>query len=158
MATIEFRKDNFFETDALALVNTVNCKGVMGKGIALEFKRRFPRMFQEYAESCRTGYLEPGTILPYYLGFESQPIWIINFATKNHWQHPSKMSWINTGLAALARFLIKEGDEASPIAIPALGCANGMLDWEDVKPRILSMCEYVSKYNPNHQFYIYEPR
>ncbi len=159
---IQFRNDNYFNTDAKVLICTTNVVAIMGKGLAYEFKVRYPEMFQAYQDECRSGRFEPGTILPYKTrSSESDGYleWIINFATKNHWKNPSKMIWIDTGLAELKQWLLcHETYETSPISIPPLGCGNGMLDYDLVKPKILAMCESVLKHRPNQEFYIYEPR
>jgi O-acetyl-ADP-ribose deacetylase (regulator of RNase III) len=156
---IEFKKNDYFNSDASVLVNTVNCVGIMGKGLALEFRRLFPDMFEEYQELCRQKAIEPGTTTPYYRGHRSEkpPIWIVNFATKQHWSKPSKIEWIDWGLSDLRRFLLERPMDTSPTSIPALGCSNGGLCWEEVKPKIISMCEDVLKLNENHRFYIYGP-
>ena len=120
---------NIFESKALTLVNTVNCVGVMGKGIAKEFKERYPDMFKEYAELCEQGNLQPGK--PYYyqdlLGNS-----IINFPTKKHWRSPSKLSYIVQGL----KWFVDNYKELniSSVAFPPLGCGNGGLNWELVGP------------------------
>ena len=85
---------NIFASKAQAIVNTVNCVGPMGKGIALEFRRRFPEMFEDYLLHCEAGTLKPGMILPYR---KSTP-WVLNFAVKNDWKHPSKIEWVEQTL------------------------------------------------------------
>lgn len=120
---------NLIESMCKCLVNTVNCEGVMGKGIALQFKRKYPNMFAKYVEDCDAGLYRPGTINGYY---EADKI-ILNFATKDHWRYPSKVEWIHRGLLSLRDYL-KTNDYS--IAIPALGCSNGGLSWHDVFPII----------------------
>lgn len=146
---IEFAYGNLLECKADALVNTVNCVGVMGKGIALEFKQRFPENFKLYAAACKNDRVRPGfmfvtripeavaetgdlfaPIAPVHTG----PKWIVNFPTKLDWRNQSQMAWIENGLNDLVRF-IKENAVQS-IAIPALGCSNGGLAWAEVRPRI----------------------
>src|SRR5438094_1301502 len=83
-------KGNLFASQAQCLVNTVNCVGVMGKGVALEFRRRFPRMFEEYRRACEAKTLRPGQILPY----TKEKPWILNFAVKDDWRYPSKLEWV----------------------------------------------------------------
>lgn len=122
---------DILESKAETLVNTVNCVGVMGKGIALEFKNRFPEMFADYLERCNRGEVKPG--LPY-LYRTLLPPQIINFPTKDHWKSVSKISDIERGLRHIvARY--KEWDVKS-LAIPPLGCGNGQLEWRAVGPLI----------------------
>src|SRR5438876_270663 len=87
-------KGNLFNSSAQTLVNTVNCVGIMGKGVALEFRRRFPEMFETYRQMCEQGLVKPGQILPYKKGSP----WILNFAVKNDWKHPSRMEWVESCL------------------------------------------------------------
>lgn len=144
---IEYRTGDLLESGADILVNTVNCNGVMGKGIALQFKKKFPNMFVQYKDDCKMGKLEPGGIYVYH----DQEQHIINFATKKNWWEPSEYKWIDDGLSNLKWFLDDYGKELS-ISIPALGCANGGLDWAIVKPMIQD-----SLGNLPHRLYIYEP-
>ena len=126
-----------FDASVDALVNTVNTVGVMGKGIALEFKTRFPANFKDYERACELGEVRLGEVFVF--DFERlfpQPRWIFNFPTKEHWRSPSLMANIEAGLADLRRVIEKL--DVSSIAIPALGCGNGGLDWSDVRPRIES--------------------
>ena len=125
--------DDKYELDIL--VNTVNCIGVMGKGIALEFKRRFPKYYIDYKELCNAHIIRPGGI---YLHNITKP-WIISFATKDHWKNPSELQWISDGLRKLSILLdtLKNGNQVVSIGVPALGCGNGGLDWQEVKPLIV---------------------
>jgi O-acetyl-ADP-ribose deacetylase (regulator of RNase III) len=119
---------NLFESPAQTLVNTVNTVGVMGKGIAEEFKRRYPDMFERYREHCKSGALTIGKL---YL-FRTPNKWVLNFPTKEHWKAPSKLEWIETGLE---KFVVEyETRGISSISFPQLGCGNGGLDWAQVKP------------------------
>ncbi len=131
---IELTHGNLLEADADALVNTVNTQGVLGKGIALQFKRAFPEMEGPYKEACKTGALRPGTLhifeRPDFVG----PKYIINFPTKREWKNPSRLADIQAGLDALVQAVQDRGIER--IAIPPLGCGNGGLDWRDVYPMI----------------------
>lgn len=129
---IEFRKGNLFESDAEALVNTVNCVGVMGKGIALQFKQAFPDNFKEYKKVCRKNELQPGKMLVYKNNSLINPKYIVNFPTKKHWREKSKIEYIQDGLASLVEE-IKSLDIKS-IAVPPLGCGYGGLKWEEVQP------------------------
>lgn len=120
---------NIFESHAQTLVNTVNCVGVMGKGIALEFKKKYPEMFEDYKKKCEEGKVKPG--IPY-LYEDSRGTAILNFPTKQHWRSPSKYSYIVEGLDYF-RGHYKEWNIRS-IAFPPLGCGNGGLEWSDVGP------------------------
>ena len=117
-----------------ALVNTVNTVGVMGKGIALQFKRRFPENFKAYERACKHDELAVGRVFTYDYGLLRQPRYVINFPTKEHWRGASRLEYIESGLRDLVR-TIAERDIRS-IAVPALGCSNGGLAWGDVRPRI----------------------
>lgn len=125
---------NLLDDDAQALVNTVNCVGVMGKGIALAFKSRYPQMFQDYRADCFARRVLPGSVRPWRAADGSGPI-IVNVATKAHWREPSQMQWVDDALFKLAA-LVRE-QQITSIAVPPLGCGNGGLDWEFVKPFLL---------------------
>ncbi len=143
MITI-FKTGDLFAQNVEALVNTVNCVGVMGKGIALEFKKRFPRMYTEYHRACQKKLVTTGTMHVVNLWHSSKqnkiaryleyPKLIINFPTKQHWRDPSKYEWIQSGLIDLASWV--DGLQIQSIAIPALGCSNGGLNWAVVLPMI----------------------
>ena len=122
---------DILESKAETLVNTVNCVGVMGKGIALEFKNRFPEMYADYIERCNRGEVKPG--LPY-LYRTLFPPRVVNFPTKDHWKSVSKISDIEHGLKYLVAHYKKWGVES--LAIPPLGCGNGQLEWRLVGPLI----------------------
>lgn len=124
---------NLLRDDAQALVNTVNTVGVMGKGIALQFKRAFPDVFTEYATACSAGRVRPGHVFPVQLRDSDR--WVLNFPTKRHWRERSRMDDIRTGLDDLARLLTELAIRS--VAIPPLGCGNGGLRWSDVRPLIL---------------------
>lgn len=117
-----------FNTNAKTLVNTVNCFGVMGAGIALEFKLRYPEMFKDYENKCEQKEIKIGRPR---LFKHSEDIWIMNFPTKNHWRNPSKMSYIEEGLKYFVENYKKANIES--IAFPKLGTSNGGLDWIEVK-------------------------
>jgi O-acetyl-ADP-ribose deacetylase (regulator of RNase III) len=127
---------NLLEADAEALVNTVNCVGVMGKGLALQFKQTFPENFRQYQQACRNEEVRPGQMFIVPTGRLDNPRYIINFPTKRHWKNPSRLEDIKTGLQALVAEA-KRLDIHS-IAIPPLGCGNGGLDWSRVAPLIES--------------------
>ena len=133
---IEFKTGDIIAEEAEALVNTVNCVGVMGRGIALQFKNTFPENFEAYAAACKRNEVQPGQMFVFETG-QLFPNYIINFPTKRHWRGKSRMEDIEAGLAALAQE-IRERDIRS-IAIPPLGSGLGGLDWSKVRPRIESM-------------------
>ncbi len=145
---INFVVGNLFESDAFALVNTVNCEGYMGKGIAYQFKLRYPNMNAEYVKKCRLHQLQPGMLHSY---LEDSKL-IVNFPTKNKWREKSKMEYIVSGLDALID-LIKEKHITS-IAIPPLGSGNGGLNWSEVKQVIIQKLSCLSE---DVDIYIYEP-
>jgi len=118
---------NIFNSNAMTIVNTVNCIGAMGKGIALEFKLRFPEMFDEYKKICDQKKLKPGQILPYR---KSKP-WILNFAIKDDWHHPSKIEWIESALIKFKENYKKMG--ITSIAFPWMGAMNGGIPLNDIK-------------------------
>ena len=129
---IEYTQGNLLDADAEALVNTVNTVGVMGKGIALMFKEAFPENYKSYAIACEANEVRVGEVFSTYRTDMYGPKWIVNFPTKKHWRHPSKLEWIEAGLEDLRSFIIE--NEVRSIAIPPLGAGNGGLDWADVKP------------------------
>ena len=130
---IERKTGDLFDEEVDALVNSVNCMGVMGRGIALQFKKRFPENFKAYAKACKRNEVQPGRMFVHETG-QLSPRYIINFPTKRHWKAKSRMEDIEAGLDALVRE-IQERDIRS-IAIPPLGSTLGGLRWEDVRPRI----------------------
>jgi len=131
---IHFTTGNLLDADADALVNTVNTVGVMGKGIALMFKERFPDIFKDYAAACKAKEVQTGHMFVTATNQLHGPRFVIHFPTKRHWRHPSKLEWIVEGLADLKR-VITEQDIRS-IALPPLGSGNGKLDWAEVRPLI----------------------
>lgn len=134
---IELTHGNLLQAPTQALVNTVNTVGVMGKGIALQFKQAYPQMFRAYERDCKLGQVKLGEVRVFDLGgLAGGPRWIINFPTKGHWRSPSRMSDIEMGLKDLSATI--ERLQIQSIAIPPLGCGNGGLDWNEVKPRIES--------------------
>ena len=148
---IQYKIGNLLESDAEALVNTVNTVGVMGKGIALQFKNIFPNNFKVYAEACKNEELKVGSLLV----FEEETLLtgkkiIINFPTKTNWRLPSEYQYIEAGLKELVK-VIKEKNIKS-IAIPPLGSGNGGLDWNRVKQILESVLMSV-----NCDIRIYEP-
>lgn len=137
LMTLVFEKGDLFAQPVEALVNTVNCVGVMGKGVALEFKRRWPDNYRAYKRVCEARELTPGRIFVFDRGNlfgEAGPRYIINFPTKDHWRAKSKIEYVTSGLDALVKEI--GARSISSIAMPPLGCGNGGLDWKDVKPII----------------------
>jgi O-acetyl-ADP-ribose deacetylase (regulator of RNase III) len=132
---IKFTSGNLFDADVDVLVNTVNTVGVMGKGIALMFKERFPENFRLYAAACKAKEVQTGKMFVTKVNELDGPTWIVNFPTKQHWRASSQISWVKDGLKDLREFLVNENIES--IAIPPLGAGNGGLEWEQVKPEIV---------------------
>ena len=131
---MEFVTGNLLEADAEALVNTVNTKGVMGKGVALQFKRAFPENYQAYRAACAAGRVQLGRMFVFDSGRMERPRYIINFPTKDHWRSRSRLADIDAGLEDLRRVLAELKIES--VALPPLGCGLGGLRWADVRPRI----------------------
>lgn len=128
---LEFQTGNIFDSDAEALVNTVNCVGIMGRGVALQFKNLFPKNFKEYKIACDRGEVQPGRMLVVETGELTNPKWIINFPTKRHWRGKSRLEDIEIGLNALKSEIVSRGIHS--IAVPPLGSGLGGLDWVDVR-------------------------
>jgi O-acetyl-ADP-ribose deacetylase (regulator of RNase III) len=131
---IEFTTGDILGADAEALVNTVNCVGIMGRGIALQFKNRFPANFKAYAAACAREEVQPGRMFVFETHTLTNPKFIVNFPTKRHWKGKSRMEDIDSGLVALAEEIRARGIRS--IAIPPLGSGLGGLNWADVRPRI----------------------
>lgn len=154
---IQYLQGDLFDSKAECLVNAVNCEGVMGKGVAYQFKKKFPDNTKAYVEKCRTGELHIGEIHSYYTG----DLWIVNFPTKDRWREPSRLSYIEVGLEQLVRFLNEK--KIRKIAIPALGCGNGGLIWAEVRSLIEKKLSYVGNscdilvYEPSRTKTIYPP-
>ena len=117
---------DLFESDCQAIVNTVNCVGVAGAGVALGFKKRYPEWFREYQERCKMGFVKPGSVFPWSIPGQENRI-ILSVATKNHWKHPSQYQWIWEGVGNL-HFGYISARNVKSIAMPFLGCGNGGLD------------------------------
>lgn len=139
------------QNDVDAIVNTVNCVGVMGKGIALQFKNKWPDNFAEYAAACKAGQVRPGRMFIHDSGGLVKPNYIINFPTKDHWRGASKMAFIRDGLIDLVTQVRRLGIRS--IAIPPLGCGNGGLDWTQVRPLIEASFEVL----PDVEVRLFEP-
>lgn len=149
---ITFVNGNIFEDQSEAWVNCVNCVGKMGAGLAKQFSIQYPQMITDYQDYCNNNLLSPGGLHVWTTG-DLIPKYIINFATKNHWNNPSQLEWIVAGLANLNQ-KIQELNIVS-IALPGLGCNIGKLDWDDVKAEILNA------YNANWQSIqvtVYQPK
>ena len=136
---IEFKTGDLLDANTEALINAVNTVGVMGKGIALEFKKRFPKNYLIYQQACSKGELRIGKLLVTDTESISNPRFIINFPTKKHWKEKSGIEYIELGLRDLVTVLDKKHIQS--IAIPALGCGLGGLNWQDVRPLILKALE-----------------
>jgi O-acetyl-ADP-ribose deacetylase (regulator of RNase III) len=134
---LTFRNGNIFELHAYvdALVNPVNCVGIMGKGLAHQFKTIFPGNFVAYASACKKGDVVPGKMFTFY----EDGITIINFPTKRHWSEPSRVEDIESGLQDLVKII--RGLRIHSVALPALGCGLGGLDWVDVKKLVVGALE-----------------
>lgn len=131
---IHYKKGDILQEDVEALVNTVNCVGIMGRGIALQFKNAFPDNFKSYAAACERNEVQPGRMLVFKTGRLTNPKYIINFPTKRHWRGKSRIEDIDAGLVALANEIRSRNIHS--IAIPPLGSGLGGLDWSNVGPRI----------------------
>ena len=124
---IKYTQGDIFESKCQAIINTVNCEGKMGKGLAYQFKKKFPEMEQDYVKVCLKGELYPGKLRIY----QEKNFLIINFPTKNKWREKSKIEYIIIGLRKLKEEIIKKGIKS--VAIPPLGAGNGGLNWNEVK-------------------------
>ena len=131
---IEYTTGNLLAADAEALVNTVNEVGVMGKGVALQFREAFPASSQRYMEAARKKQVQVGHVFVTRSESLDGPRWIIHFPTKRHWRNPSRMEWVREGLQDLVRVVREEGIRS--IALPPLGCGYGGLAWRDVRREI----------------------
>lgn len=125
-------RGNLLEADVDALVNTVNTVGVMGKGIALQFKRAFPEMFRDYTRAAKRGELALGQMHVWRTGLLTGPRFVINFPTKGHWKARSRLQDIDRGLESLVAVVRDLGIRS--LAVPPLGCGHGGLEWRDVEP------------------------
>ncbi len=161
---IEFKSGNLLHSEKQTLVNTVNCVGVMGKGIALEFRNRYKEMYRDYEARCRRQEVKPGvpyrypslpetgqlTLAAFSEGSDPEidPV-ILNFPTKDHWRGKSKHEYVVRGLESLRDNYQRWGIQS--IALPALGCGNGGLDWQDVGPLML---DYLSDLDVPVEIYV----
>lgn len=151
--SIEVVNADIFKLPVDAIINTVNCNGVMGKGLALQFKKHFKENFVFYKNMCNKKALTPGKLCIYHHVDILRDQYIINFPTKDDWKKPSQMQYIHDGMKSLILWL-NQHSHIKTIAIPALGCSNGQLSWNQVKPVIES---YVSQ-KPDVKFYLIPPQ
>ena len=147
MAHIQYQRGDIFEAQAQVIVNTVNCQGVMGKGLALAFKQKYPDMFKVYQQECKTGKLGIGRPTLY----QGSTPWILNFPTKDSWRADSKLEYLEKGLEFLEARYKNAGIKS--IAFPKLGAQNGKLSWDDVGPL---MARYLSQLDIDVFIYIAE--
>ena len=145
---IRFTTGNLFDCGADCLINTVNCEGYMGKGVAYQFKLKFPENNKSYIKACRSGELTVGKLHHY----TENGITIINFPTKDKWRKPSKIEYIENGMNSLVQLIPHLN--VHKIAIPPLGCGNGGLNWNDVKKIITNKLLPIEN---NYEFIIFEP-
>ena len=145
---VNFKTGNLLEDQSDALVNSVNCVGIMGKGLALHFKLRYVPMFVEYQQVCADKALKPGMVWPWLTG-ELQPRVVFNVATKDHWRGDSKLAWVKQGLDELLK-QVKEYKVKS-VALPLLGCGLGGLD----KVLVQQMTTYTASRLPSVEWNIY---
>lgn len=146
----EYRQGDILRAEADALVNTVNCVGIMGRGIALQFRNAFPANFAMYKTACDRGLVQPGQMLICESG-QIEPRYIVNFPTKRHWRGKSRMADIEAGLDDLVAQVQRLGIRS--IALPPLGCGLGGLDWNEVRPRIEAALQRI----PEVRAIVYEP-
>ena len=149
---IEYKTGDILREDAEAIINTVNCVGVMGRGIALQFKNAFPQNFKAYAVACKNEEVQPGRMFVFETGQLTNPRYIINFPTKRHWRGKSRIEDIEAGLKALVGVIRQHNIHS--IAIPPLGSGLGGLDWSEVRPRIESAMQSLT----DVRVIIYEPK
>src|SRR5450759_694733 len=148
---IELTHGDILQADTEALVNTVNCVGVMGRGIALQFRKAFPENLRVYEAACAREEVRPGRMLVCETGRLTGPRYIINFPTKRHWKGKSRMEDIEAGLPSLLEEIRKR--KIGSVAVPPLGCGLGGLNWNDVRPRIMRTFEAL----PEVRVLLFEP-
>ena len=148
---IEYQQGDILQADAEALVNTVNCVGIMGRGVALQFRKAFPENYKVYKALCDRKELEPGKVLVFDMNRLHNPRFIINFPTKRHWKSKSRIEDIQAGLVALVEEVRQR--QIQSIALPPLGCGLGGLNWNEVRPMIERAFEAL----PDMRVLVYEP-
>lgn len=150
--TVTIKRGDLLRQDVDAIVNTVNCVGVMGKGIALQFKQKWPQNAKAYEAACKRDEVRPGKMFIFDAGGLARPSFIINFPTKRHWREKSRIEYITNGLedliAQVKRLNIKS------IALPPLGCGNGGLEWDEVRRHIVGAFENL----PGIEVSLFEPK
>jgi O-acetyl-ADP-ribose deacetylase (regulator of RNase III) len=152
IAMIEFTSGDILKDDSEAIVNTVNCVGFMGRGIALQFKNAWPDNFKAYEAACKREEVQPGRMFVFETRRLGLPRYIVNFPTKRHWRGKSRLEDIESGLQALVSEVRSRGIRS--IAIPPLGAGLGGLDWDDVRPRIAAAFGAL----PDVRVRVYEPK
>ncbi|MDI9407929.1 MAG: macro domain-containing protein [Candidatus Pacebacteria bacterium] len=149
---IKYTNGNLLDSECQALVNTVNTVGIMGKGVALQFKNKFTANFKDYQIACQTKQIDIGKIWIFETGLLDGPKYILNFPTKIHWRGASKIDYIEKGLVDLRRII--EEYQIQSVALPPLGCGNGGLEWREVRPLIES---YLGD-RPSCEIHVFEPK
>jgi O-acetyl-ADP-ribose deacetylase (regulator of RNase III) len=150
--TVKLKSGDLLKEESEAIVNTVNCVGIMGKGIALQFKQRWPQNFKAYEAACKREEVRPGKMFIHDRGEWERPRFIINFPTKSHWRGASKIEYIRSGLRDLVHQV--ERLKIRSIAVPPLGCGSGGLDWNEVKELIFAAFEG----HPEVEVNLFEPK
>ena len=148
---IELKSGDILKEQTEAIVNTVNCVGVMGRGIALQFKKSYPQNFKAYEAACKRKEVQPGKMFIVKVSELTNPKYIVNFPTKRHWKGQSRIEDIESGLKALAEEIVALGIKS--IAVPPLGCGLGGLDWRSVRPKIENALGGIE----NLQVVVFEP-
>ena len=135
---IKFTAGNILDSHADLIVNPVNCRGVSGAGLALQFKKKYPTSYEDYKYHCRTAGMSPGDVYSTLEDFDD--FYILNVATKDHWRNPSRIEWIERGVENIAKEVVSLNYLAGyyTLAVPKLGCGYGGLDWMKVKPIIVN--------------------
>lgn len=149
---IRYSKGDLFASGCAAIVNPVNCYGVMGAGLAKTVLRLYPKACEKYFEACRERILRPGGIVIAECDLPGGPAWIIHAATKSHWKHTARLWWVRDCLDALGAAATTL--RIPSVAVPALGCGLGLLDWDDVRPEIEN---YLGSY-PLVEWRVFEPK
>ena len=148
---IEYKTGDILTEEVEALVNAVNCVGVMGRGIALQFKRAFPENFAAYVAHCKHGEMRPGRVFVFETNKLTPPRYVINFPTKRHWQGKSRITDIESGLQSLVEEI--RARDIRSIAVPPLGSGLGGLDWPAVRDRIQAALQKLD----GVQVFVFEP-
>jgi O-acetyl-ADP-ribose deacetylase (regulator of RNase III) len=149
--TLTYSQGSIFDSGATAIVNPVNCVGVMGGGLARAFANRYPEMERDYNIYCESGLFRPGMVHSYYSNLEENPI-ILNLPTKDDWRNPSTYEYVRNGLVALSTYLNRFSIDS--VAVPALGCGLGGLKWEVVDYEI----NIASTLTPNTSWIVFPPQ